>query len=171
MGLKRKRENVSTFTHLYISSFSVSTATIITHPIDVVKVWLQIETKSAASKEAFSFTKFISYYPKIYNIYGIKGFYSGIGAALARAMTYGGARIGLYEPLHSYITIFPNSINILTASLLSGCLASFIGNPFEAIKVRMQADINKYPNMFIAIHSIFRHEGILRFWRGLIPSM
>ena len=174
MGLKRKRENVSTFTHFYISSLSVSTATIITHPIDVVKVWMQMETKSNATKEAFSLSRFISYYPKIYSIHGIRGFYSGIGAALARAMSYGGARLGLYEPLYTnlaYFDILPQSMNVLTASLLSGCLASFVGNPFEVIKVRMQSDVNKYPNLMVAMHDIITNEGVWRFWRGLIPSM
>merc|ERR1712228_956502 len=98
-------------------------------------------------------------------------FYSGIGAALFRSMTYGGARIGFFEPIRLKFKIFPSSINVLIASLLSGCLASFIGNPFEVIKVRMQSQINLYPNMLIAVQSIYSNEGILRFSRGLIPSM
>ena len=172
MGLKQKRETLPTRTHFIISSLSVSTATVITHNIDVVKVHMQMESAStASSREAFSFIRFLSYYPKLHKAYGHKAFYSGMGAALFRSMTYGGARIGFYEPIRSKIKIFPNSINVLTASLMSGCFASLLGNPFEVIKVRMQSKMSMYANMLVAAHSILTNEGIWMFWRGLIPSM
>ena len=179
MGVKRKRESISLLNHLCLSSASVATATVITHPIDVVKVRLQIETQSAASVEAFSISRFISTWPKIYTSEGIASFYSGIGAALLRAFTYGGARIGLYEPIYTHALSLTSKDNYNDnstvvssfAALTSGGLASLIGNPFEVIKVRMQSNSQQYSNVFSAIVDIYTKEGISRFWRGIIPSM
>ena len=130
-GLKRKRENVSLFTHLVISSLSVGTATIVTHPIDMVKVWMQMEMKHNASNEAFSIPKFIRYFSKIYSINNnsITPFFSGIGAALIRSILYGGLRIGLYEPINTKVN------NTTLSSTFAGGMASLVGNPLSIIYV------------------------------------
>ncbi|ETO24829.1 hypothetical protein RFI_12329 [Reticulomyxa filosa] len=163
--MKTKRNDVSTLGHLLLSSASVSVATIITHPIDVVKVHMQLNSVSAASGEAFSIQKFFSYFPKLYQQFGISQFYSGIGAALTFVNALFLLLVGKERRKST------NTVISTTAAIGSGCIAAVIGNPFEVIKVRMQSDVSQYANMFHGIRSIVMTEGILRFWRGVIPGM
>ncbi|CAK9017873.1 unnamed protein product [Durusdinium trenchii] len=96
--------------NLFASGAAVVGATILTHPIDVVKVQLQMAEKSC-----------------------VGALFSGLQAASLRAATYGSVRIGLCEPLQE-------KAGRSGGALLAGVLATVVGNPFEVLKVRLQAE-------------------------------
>jgi len=71
-------------------------------------------------------------------------------------------------------SVFQNSI----ASLFSGAVGSFVGNPADLSLVRMQSDNNlppnerrNYKNVFDALIRTVREEGIMTLWRGSTPTV
>eukprot|EP00397_Hematodinium_sp_SG-2012_P038605 GEMP01042020.1.p1 GENE.GEMP01042020.1~~GEMP01042020.1.p1 ORF type:complete len:115 (+),score=18.65 GEMP01042020.1:64-408(+) len=71
---------------LALSGTAVATATIFTHPIDVVKVRLQVEAGSAAGM-AFSLPRFAKTFSLVAHE---RRLYSGLSPAVMRAFLYGG---------------------------------------------------------------------------------
>ena len=64
------------------------------------------------------------------------------------------------------------------ASLIAGGIGSFVGNPFDVVLVRMQADKllpeaerRNYPNVFVALYRVVREEGWGAYLNGVIPTM
>jgi len=112
---------------------------VLTHPIEVVKVRIQMtgELQKNASR-----TPLLKKSWEIISQEGRVGLYSGLSAALLRQMVYTGIRFGLYGKISSLlapkgrITLFERVI----ISILTGGLAALITNPLDLVLVRMQAD-------------------------------
>ena len=83
--------------------------------------------------DSFSIRRFVSFWAKFQSRVGLRGLFSGVQAAGLRAATYGSVRIGLCEPLQQAVG------NKTQGALAAGVLATVVGNPFEVLKVRLQA--------------------------------
>ena len=146
--------------NLLASGMAVVAATALTHPIDVVKVQLQflgasppvgrlrlrMTEKSCARADSFSLARFLAFWRKFQAREGTRALslarangpngwwprFSGLQAASVRAATYGSARIGLCQPLQE-------RAGRSTGAVMAGVLATVVGNPFEVLKVRLQA--------------------------------
>ena len=125
------RRKLTVTENLVASGLAVVGATVVTHPIDVVKVQLQLSVKDAQA-DAFSIRRFVSFWAKFQSKVGLRGLFSGVRAAGLRAATYGSVRIGLCEPLQA-------QLGQTVGALAAGVLATVVGNPFEVLKVRLQA--------------------------------
>eukprot|EP00435_Cladocopium_sp_Y103_P008885 s1753_g2.t1 len=119
--------------NLLASGVAVVGATVFTHPIDVVKVQLQMAEKSCAKADSFSLPRFVSFWQKFQRRAGTGALFSGLQAASMRAATYGTVRIGLCEPLQEVAGRSGGAV-------IAGVLATVVGNPFEVLKVRLQAE-------------------------------
>ena len=156
------------------------TATAVIQPIDMVKVRIQLKSEARASS--------LSPFKIARDIYknegGVKGFYRGIDSALLRQAVYCTLRLGLYFNLSDYIRKNVNSGANLSplqkaySSLITGAIGSFVGNPFDVVLVRMQADKTlpvaerrNYPNVFVALYRVAKAEGIKAYLNGVIPTM
>eukprot|EP01062_Namystynia_karyoxenos_P069883 TRINITY_DN65302_c0_g1_i1.p1 TRINITY_DN65302_c0_g1~~TRINITY_DN65302_c0_g1_i1.p1 ORF type:complete len:323 (+),score=96.68 TRINITY_DN65302_c0_g1_i1:68-970(+) len=132
----RGREPLRWWEDLLAGSAAVVGATVVTHPIDVLKVRLQVRQAArgdaSARKDAFSLRRFVRLWPELYRAEGLAAFYSGLGAAAGRAATYGGMRIGLCDPLQRA------GLGKAGGALAAGVAATVVGNPLEVLKVRRQ---------------------------------
>lgn len=102
---------------------------------------------------------------------------------MLRQAVYGTARLGLHRSFSNSLKEHQGGGEIAVwkkvgASMLSGAIASIIGNPFDIALVRMQADGMKppaerrnYKNVVEAIMRIVREEGVVRLWRGSMPTV
>lgn len=143
-------------------------AVCITHPLDLLKVHLQTQTKgNGLLKLAKSTVK--------HN--GVRSLYSGLSASLARQATYSTVRFGTYDLLKNNFTeegkvpSFP--MKLLYAGV-GGVFGAFAGNPCDVVNVRMQDDVRiaeagrrNYRNIFHGVYEIRRTEGVGRLWRGV----
>jgi len=152
-------------------------ATTIIHPIDLTKVRLQLARELGKKPETFPLVR------ETLKNEGIKGMYSGLSAAWVRQATYGSARIGLHQSFSNFlmkrnegesIPFYQKNIS----AMAGGAIAVCIGTPFDVALVRMQSDGNKppelrrnYGNVFNALLSIIRKEGVLTLWTGLTPNI
>eukprot|EP01043_Picozoa_sp_COSAG02_P042052 COSAG02_NODE_3541_length_6588_cov_11.433349_2_plen_294_part_00 len=158
----------------FCGGFSACFASLCVHPIDLIKVRLQILPGDAS---------IMSVGGKILAEEGAKGLYAGLTASLTRQATYGTARIGLHSAFSKELQERNGGKAIPTwqkfiSSFCSGAIASSIGNPFDVSLVRMQADSTKpvaeqmgYKGVGDAITRIIKEEGFSALYRGYPPTL
>eukprot|EP01025_Chloroclados_australasicus_P031008 TRINITY_DN3127_c0_g3_i2.p1 TRINITY_DN3127_c0_g3~~TRINITY_DN3127_c0_g3_i2.p1 ORF type:complete len:469 (-),score=30.72 TRINITY_DN3127_c0_g3_i2:490-1896(-) len=161
--------NMSRLTQEFITSgISVGVATFATNPIDVVKVRLQLASSSGAAMPGLIPTTV-----DLVRSEGFMGLMKGQSAAVARAVLYGGLRLGLYTPLKQTMISEGKSSNFavkLAAGTVSGAIAAGIANPFDLIKTRQQAQGGVTVNPMKILKEVVSKEGVLGLWKGTIPS-
>ncbi|XP_020580060.1 mitochondrial substrate carrier family protein ucpB isoform X2 [Phalaenopsis equestris] len=154
--------------HFSTSGGAVAVATAFTHPLDVVKVRLQMQLLGQRGPllgmgEVFG---------RIMKVEGARGLYLGLAPALARSALYGGLRLGLYEPSKSLCNLMFGSTNIfvkIASGAFSGALATALTNPMEVLKVRLQMNSGRGPTG--EMHKIVSEEGFRALWKGVGPAM
>ena len=150
-----------------ISGVSVACATATTNPIDVVKVRMQaLNTTNAKNAN----NNMLQTFRLVFRERGVGGFYVGLTPSLVRATTYGGLRLGLYDPIRRNLASnseFFGGVdeNRVTTKLLaggcSGALAAFTLNPTELVKTRrMKGD------SWQTIRTQVARDGVSSLWRG-----
>lgn len=131
--------------------------TIICHPIDVIKTYMQQKRNSKS-------------WPihTIYQKQGWSGFYRGIDSMMVSIPFKNAFRFGCYEFLSEWF-----SSNRMINGVITGCLEFIIINPLDVCKIRVQAQYHstydrpiRYKNGFDALIKIIRQEGWYTLYRG-----
>ncbi|GLU11489.1 hypothetical protein SLE2022_282300 [Rubroshorea leprosula] len=166
------------------SAFAACFAEFCTIPLDTAKVRLQLQRKAAG--DAVSLPKYrglLGTMATIAKEEGLSALWKGIIAGLHRQFIYGGLRIGLYEPVKTFLVggDFVGDIPLyqkIFAALLTGALAIAVANPTDLVKVRLQAEgklaagiPRRYYGTLDAYYSIVRQEGLGALWTGLGPNI
>lgn len=137
-----------------------------THPLDLLKVRMQLQGESSPATAAVSHNVrpalafqsgshsinlppqpkvgLVSVGIKIVKQEGVAALYSGVSATVLRQTLYSTTRMGLYDILKQKWTD-PSSGNMplmkkITAGLIAGGIGAAVGNPADVAMVRMQAD-------------------------------
>lgn len=141
------------------------TSTVLTHPLDTLKVYQQVTSRSS-NGGVLNSIKTIS------NQGLIKGFYRG-GFINCASM---GVFYSCFFPTYDLLKNQFNSPDELPGRFWSGYLAglwgSFVGNPFYVLKIRQQASIASIgqsqiqPSIPELTRKIYAERGIRGFWSG-----
>lgn len=133
------------------------------HPLDVIKVRMQIEKKA-------------SVWPTVKKVVEERSFFNGLSASLLRQAVYSSARFGIYDALKGGGKE-PTFAYKVAYGLISGGVGAIIANPFDLTLVRMQADAKlpvaerrNYANVFDGVLRILRTEGVAALWKGFEPT-
>lgn len=163
---------------MVIAAFSGMGAATVCHPLDTIRVQMQIEDGNK------TFSSPIECAQSIIQKEGIaKGLYAGIGAAYLRQWLYGSCRIGIYAYLLEQAQMKNVALGLaktdiafgkkLLMGMTSGGIGSFIGTPSELALVRLTADSKlppterrNYKNVVDCVVRIAKEEGIVKLWRG-----
>eukprot|EP00922_Rhytidocystis_sp_ex-Travisia-forbesii_P019696 GHVS01029111.1.p1 GENE.GHVS01029111.1~~GHVS01029111.1.p1 ORF type:complete len:346 (+),score=11.28 GHVS01029111.1:155-1192(+) len=151
------------------------------HPFDVLKVRLQLNSEGGGPQRYNGLRDAARQILKSEGFFS--GFYSGLSAGLLRQATYTSLRTGLYtiirdkvQPVDSGST--RDFATKALCGLTSGAIASTLCCPIEVSLVRMQADgqlpvsqRRAYSNVFNAIYTIKKQEGVATLWRGCMPTI
>nr|CAD1817003.1 unnamed protein product [Ananas comosus var. bracteatus] len=124
--------------HFSTSGAAVAVATTITHPLDVLKVRLQMQLAGQRGNLGGIFTQMVK-------TEGAGALYLGLAPALTRSVLYGGLRLSLYEPCKYTSECLFGSSNFgmkFASGAVSGALATALTNPTEVLKVRLQMNSN-----------------------------
>ncbi len=151
-----------------MSGISVSTANIITNPLDVIKVRLQLQNNKSQQ------IGFIQTAIDIVKNEGVSKLWSGIIPSIYRGFFFGGLRLGLYTPMKEIIYKYdkPSFINNIIAGSLSGGIAAGITSPIELVKTRLQAKQTDSENKTTQIiKQIIKEKGFIGLWNGSTPSI
>eukprot|EP00283_Hemiselmis_rufescens_P011229 CAMPEP_0173435984 /NCGR_PEP_ID=MMETSP1357-20121228/15697_1 /TAXON_ID=77926 /ORGANISM="Hemiselmis rufescens, Strain PCC563" /LENGTH=309 /DNA_ID=CAMNT_0014401029 /DNA_START=46 /DNA_END=975 /DNA_ORIENTATION=- len=157
-------------------------AAVCCHPLDVVRVQLQIDGGQGAKKQYSGTGDAISQIIKRNGV--LRGLYPGIDAAFMRQWTYGSCRLGIYAFLLDKVNstqakgvAVPFWKKLLMGST-AGAIGSFVGTPSEIALVRMGADTKlpdaekrNYKNVVDCCMRIAKEEGVSKLWNGATPTI
>ena len=172
---------------LMCSATAAITATCAVHPLDVIRVRMQVDTggKAAATAAAAVARKanMFSTAALIWRTGGIVGMYAGIQAGIARQLTYGMPRMTIFTMGMDRLSNGGEKpvgfgAKMLLGSVAGGVAAS-IGVPTEVSLVRMAADARiadpakrrNYKGIVDAIATIARQEGVATLWTGTVTTV
>ncbi|PIA44581.1 hypothetical protein AQUCO_01700285v1 [Aquilegia coerulea] len=156
--------------HFGTSGIAVAAATAVTHPLDVLKVRLQMRLVGQKGP----LTGMGRFWAQMIRNEGPRALYLGLLPALARSASYGGLRIGLYEPSKSVCEQAFGSSNVLlkvASGAFSGAVATALTNPMEVIKVRLQMNPNSGRGAIREMQKISSQEGMKALWKGVGAAM
>ncbi|KAI0095588.1 putative dicarboxylate carrier protein [Daldinia grandis] len=150
-----------------------SFAACVTHPLDLVKVRLQLRTGDAPKNMSGTFVNVV-------RTQGVLGLYNGLSASLLRQMTYSTVRFGVYEELKAHYTADghkPSLPLLIGLSTFSGFLGGISGNAADVTNVRMQQDAalpaaqrRSYKHGLDGMFRMLREEGVRSWFRGVLPN-
>ncbi|KAI0385357.1 mitochondrial carrier domain-containing protein [Hypomontagnella monticulosa] len=151
-----------------------SFAACVTHPLDLVKVRLQLRSGDAPKNMSGTFMHIV-------RTEGPLGLYSGLTASLLRQMTYSTVRFGVYEELKTRFTTEdkpkPSLPLLIGLSTFSGFLGGISGNAADVTNVRMQQDAalppaqrRQYKHGLDGMFRMLREEGVRSWFRGVWPN-
>ena len=144
------------------ASMSACTATTIVHPLDVIRVKMQISKAGEGG-----IVERITNGPK-----GYRGLYAGLSAGLLRQLTYGTGRIGVYNVLLDAIggpsVPFTSKVAV---GITAGSFGGLVGNPAEVVLVRMAAGGRGYKHVCDALSRIVKEEGPSALLTGVIDPL
>jgi len=168
----KQKEHSEKYTGFLRGSLAGIISGAVTHPIDLIKVRLQINDipKQTMVKTARNIIK----------NEGFIGLYSGISASLIRQGSFIGMKFGIYELWKNKFENENNPIsfsNKLLGGIVAGGITGITCTPFDVCLVRMQsdntlakADKRNYKNGFDALYRITSEEGFLTLWKGSAPT-
>eukprot|EP00735_Rhodelphis_limneticus_P014618 TRINITY_DN8677_c0_g1::TRINITY_DN8677_c0_g1_i1::g.427::m.427 TRINITY_DN8677_c0_g1::TRINITY_DN8677_c0_g1_i1::g.427 ORF type:complete len:304 (-),score=70.72,sp/Q9SB52/PUMP4_ARATH/46.79/2e-87,Mito_carr/PF00153.22/3.6e-21,Mito_carr/PF00153.22/1.4e-18,Mito_carr/PF00153.22/8.2e-24 TRINITY_DN8677_c0_g1_i1:197-1108(-) len=157
----------------------------VTHPIDLIKVRMQLHGSSdgfnVASEVKGKKPGMISTAMNVARSEGILALYRGLSASLLRQATFIGTKIGSYDALKWVFADDKGQLGFhgkVACGLLAGAFGAAVGNPADLAMVRMQADgrlpahlRRNYRHGGEAIMRVIREEGFFTLWRGCTPTV
>ena len=178
---------ISTPARFACSAAAAVTATCMVHPLDVIRVRLQVDTGKVAAAAAGANAKkaqtMLSTAALIWRTGGLGGMYAGIQAGIARQLTYGMPRMAFFTMGMDWLSkggeqTVTFAQKMLLGSMAGGVAAS-LGVPTEVSLVRMAADARipdpamrrNYGGIVDAIARIAREEGVGSLWTGTMTTV
>jgi solute carrier family 25 oxoglutarate transporter 11 len=151
---------------------------VVMYPVETLKTRVQMKSEAkVANISAFGTIK------EIYKAEGVKSFYNGLTAALARQFLFASFRIGLFSNAADYLKTKGNKktlglLESAAASMSAGGIAILTVMPFDVVFVRMQAENSLplaerrgYTGLFNGLGTICKKEGVATLWKGSIPAV
>ncbi|KAL7670606.1 hypothetical protein ACOME3_005542 [Neoechinorhynchus agilis] len=176
------------FGHLKIGHFIAGIAgglvsTLVLHPLDLVKVRMQVDEGTSAAKKSKvirpRYSGFVDALRKIYIEGGIGALYQGVYPSLIGAGLSWGLYFLVYNSLRSYYqssdpTRQLSSITHMQNATLAGVLTMLVTNPIWVMKTRLclqyKWDTNRYSGVFGGMVKVVREEGFTALYGGLVPA-
>jgi hypothetical protein len=163
-----------------VGGLSGMAAAAATHPIDLLKVRMQLYGESG--KEVGRVGMFKTALTLV-KTEGPLAVYKGLSASLLRQATYTTTRFGAYDFFKDQLMrdqpsqVLPLYKKVL-ASMAAGSVGALVGTPADVVMVRMQADgklpietRRGYKNVLDGLLRITREEGFFSMFRGCTPNI
>ncbi|KAJ2500097.1 mitochondrial FAD carrier protein flx1 [Coemansia sp. RSA 1972] len=158
-------------------------STLLLHPLDLVKIRLQVDTQShtqATVGRAVRATRHIVHTDRVW------GLYRGLSANLAGNCASWGLYFAWYtwikdQMAHGHSSETRQGISTLSpaqhlvAGACAGALTQCVANPLWVVKTRVcttsKNDPSAYKGLFDGLHKLARNEGWKGLYRGLAPGL
>ncbi|KAI1765992.1 Dor1-domain-containing protein [Hypoxylon sp. FL1150] len=172
---------LSNTANLVSGAFARAFAGFILLPLTVIKVRYE--------SNLYSYKSIAGAARDIYRTERLPGFFAGFGATAIRDAPYAGLYILSYEQFKKRLSSWhfpsssaPHGVGIdmggslsatinFTSGTLAGATCSFISNPFDAVKTRIQLQPRQYRNMIQACRKMVAEEGVRSLYDGLALRM
>jgi len=151
------------------------------HPMDVLKVRLQLTGENNAAKKTLKAADFLDAGRKLMVKEGVvSGFYGGLSASLMRQAVFSSSRQGLYGAFERLWRGDDKSVGLfgrITCGVSAGMIGALLANPTDIVLIRMQADGHwaadqrrNYKHGFDGLARIAKDEGRATLYRGAGPT-
>lgn len=166
------------------------TTTLVSHPLDFIKLRMQLDTKSPTQYQAFKSIchalsqSSVTASDRLSTAKLVKNIYRGVGPNIVGSTTAWGLYFTFYREYknamldftnHTYNDSNLNSAEYLMCAFCAGWTTSLLTNPIWVIKTRMIAKSRDAPGAYRSIwdgiKNIYRYEGILGYYKGLSPAL
>lgn len=160
---------VTTGMHLLAGSVAGVMTSVVTNPIWVVKVRLQLQGRVSGEG---GYDGFVDGLVRIMREEGVRGLYRGLGPSMV-LVSHGAVQFTMYEGLKRRLGGEDGNVGVgqaLVASTGSKLVASVGTYPMQVARTRMQerrVDGGKYGRLDRALWWIARTEGVRGLYRGL----
>lgn len=165
----KDRANTPLYIKFVAGGMSGMVGSVIANPTDLLKIRMQAMEKN--NYNVFWHIK------DVYKNSGVKGFYNGIQATVARAMVLNATKLSTYDHIkHTLI-----NLNILNdgkplhfiASLCAGIVMATTTAPFDIARTRLMNQPHGqklYTGLFDFMSKTVKHEGIRGLYKGFTPQ-
>jgi mitochondrial ornithine carrier protein len=152
---------------------------VVEYPFDTVKVRLQSQPENLPLR----YTGPLDCFKQSLQSGGINGLYRGVSAPLFGAAVETSSLFFSYRLAQNAVgkTLYEGKTKelplqaLVLCGAISGALTSILLTPIELVKCQMQAEsgqpVNRPKNPLAVITSVYRHHGILGFWRGQLGTL
>lgn len=184
VGLSATRQEPTVGVKFVSAGTAACVADMITFPLDVAKVRLQIQGEGAAALKSQIAVKkgMFSMMMNIVQKEGPKSLYNGLCAGLQRQMCFASVRIGLYDSVKNYYsnlasgTLPAGHVGLrILAGITTGGMSVIFAQPTDVVKVRMQAQVTGMAPRYVGTMSAYRtiaiEEGMKGLWKGTLPNI
>ncbi|ODV81988.1 mitochondrial carrier [Suhomyces tanzawaensis NRRL Y-17324] len=171
----RKGADVSPYEALMAGSLSGAIARAVTAPLDTLKIRLQLQERTFASR------------PKVHTVLknlirneGVVALWKGNVPAEIMYILYGGIQFTSYSVLSRALSQVENqysynlsaSSHSLVVGIGTGIMSTLGTYPFDLLRTRLVANSNKeLLSMTTTIAGIYRKDGLVGFFAGIRPAM
>ena len=158
---------------------TAGTCSILTmYPMETLKTRIQMKSEARAKNISMVGTA-----KEMLKGEGVRSFYMGLTAALARQMLFASLRIGLFYNIGDYLKQKKNKMTLsmlesALGSISAGGMAILTVMPFDVVFVRMQAENSLpkeqrrgYKGLLDGLSRIKKEEGIKALWKGSAPAV
>ncbi|OJJ53295.1 hypothetical protein ASPSYDRAFT_522716 [Aspergillus sydowii CBS 593.65] len=171
-------QGVEAFKDIVFGSVAGMIGKVIEYPFDTVKVRLQ----SQPDHLPLRYNGPLDCFRQSFQAEGLRGLYRGISAPMAGAAVENSCLFFSYRVVQDILraTCYSSTEPLPYSALLfsgaaSGSITSLALTPIELIKCKMQVPLEipgaRAPGPLGLIVSVFRHDGILGFWRGQMGTL
>uniref|UniRef100_A0A1I8HTP7 TYR_PHOSPHATASE_2 domain-containing protein n=1 Tax=Macrostomum lignano TaxID=282301 RepID=A0A1I8HTP7_9PLAT len=173
----QQQQPESDWVRVGLAGCSNLTAAVVTNPVDVVKIRLQIQGEAANRTSSARYAGFIRGLATVVRNEGLRGLYKGVVPSMMRDGGYGAIRVGLYEPVKRLFgETDPANFSLwkkICSGAVTGVLGSAVATPTDLVKVRMQAFESgaRYRGTWHAFVSIYAEGGVPALYKGIGPTV
>ncbi|XP_077525825.1 mitochondrial glycine transporter A-like isoform X3 [Haemaphysalis longicornis] len=156
---------------MFLGASARSIAGVVLLPVTVIKTRFE--------SEVYHYRSMSEATRDIYRTHGMRGLYSGLIPTLIRDAPYSGIYLVFYVQAKRFV---PQSVQQegsggqlvaanFTCGLVAGLLASVVTQPADVIKTHMQLSPAKFSSILATVLLVAREEGVVGYFRGLVPRM
>lgn len=145
-------------------------------PADMINVRMQNDIKLPPA-ERRNYRNAIDGLIKVYRFEGPKALFNGASMATSRAIMMTIGQLSMYDQikyimLTYFSSIFEDNVSThLTASTLTGAVATSLTQPLDVLKTRlMNSTENQYRSVGHCIRDLYQTSGVLGFFKGYVPA-
>ncbi|KAK9766205.1 Mitochondrial succinate-fumarate transporter [Basidiobolus ranarum] len=176
--MSKDNQKRSVSTHLIAGGCAGFVEALTCHPLDTIKVRMQLRTKAAAQGQP---RNFVGVGIRIIRKEGALALYKGLGAVVTGIVPKMAIRFSSFEIYKSWMANKETGKVSTGATFIAGLAAGvtesiFVVCPMEVVKIRLQAqrhsmmdplDVPKYRNAGHAAYTIIREEGAGALYKGV----
>eukprot|EP00123_Amoebidium_parasiticum_P021451 comp6743_c0_seq1/m.2520 comp6743_c0_seq1/g.2520 ORF comp6743_c0_seq1/g.2520 comp6743_c0_seq1/m.2520 type:complete len:318 (-) comp6743_c0_seq1:450-1403(-) len=149
-------------------------ARLVTSPLDVIKIRLQLQLEPIKKKrgEAGLYRGWRHALLKIMKDEGVVGLFKGNLTADLLYLSYGAVQFACYNEWKTRMGPMTPTLGLIGGGL-SGTLATVVTYPLDILRTRLaaQGEPRVYHNLRGAISHMYKHEGLVGFYKGLGPTV